>query len=200
METEVLDTSEDGLCRAASLLKAGRLVAFPTETVYGLGARWDDEGAVARLRRVKDRPEGKPFAALIASPEDASRYARLGPGAAALAERFWPGPLTLVLPGGSGGEVGLRCPDCRVTRRLVALTGCPVAAPSANPGGEPPALSAEEVLRAFQGRIAAVVDGGPAALGRASTVIRLRGDEVEILREGALPPSDVRAVVRDAAR
>ncbi len=200
METEVLDTGEAGLRRAALLLRSGRLVAFPTETVYGLGARRGDEEAVERLRRVKHRAAGKPFAALISSPEDASRHGQPGGAGARLAERFWPGPLTLVLPGASGEQVGLRCPDCDVTRRLIRMVGCPVVASSANLSGRPPALCAEEVLRAFDGQIAAVLDGGRASLGRASTVVRVLGEEVEILREGAVSEADIRAALAGTER
>ncbi len=197
METELLLASEpDDMRRAADLLRRGRIVAFPTETVYGLAARADDAEAVEALRRLKGRPAGKEFTLLIASPADAGTYATLGRAAGLLAERFWPGPLTLVVPARRGGEVGLRCPDCGAARELVRLTAAPLAAPSANLSGEPPALTPAEVLRNFGGRIAAVLDGGPAVLGASSTVVRARGDAVEILRQGALAEADVRAALR----
>ena len=120
------------------------------------------------------------------------RCAAPGPAARRLAERFWPGPLTLVVADGRGGSVGLRCPDLQTARELVRLTGVPVAAPSANPSGRPPATSAEEALRLFEGRIAAVLDGGPARMGVASTVVRALGEGVEVLREGALSEAEVR--------
>jgi len=196
MRTEILlADNPEHLARAAAHLRAGRLVAFPTETVYGLGAGADDADAVAELRRVKGRPEGKPFALLIADPADTNRYAVPGPAARKLAARFWPGPLTLVVPDGRGGEVGLRCPALEATRELVRLTGAPIAAPSANRSGGAPARTAEEALEAFGGLIAAVLDGGPARMGVASTVVRATADAVEILREGALNEQEVRAAL-----
>jgi L-threonylcarbamoyladenylate synthase len=182
--------------RAAELLRCGRLVAFPTETVYGLGARADDAEAVAALVRVKVRPAEKRLTILIPDPEHCRRYAApLDPKAAALAKAFWPGPLTLVVPDGSGGDVGLRCPDCEVTRRLLRAAGVPVVAPSANLSGLPPARTAGEVLAAFDGRIAAVLDGGSTRIGLPSTVVQVRAQEVRILRAGALREEDVQAAL-----
>ncbi len=198
MRTELLQAADpEHLARAAEHLRAGRLVAFPTETVYGLGVRGDDEAAVAELRRVKGRPEGKPFALLVADPADMERWAAPGPGARRLAARFWPGPLTLVVPDGRGGQVGLRCPALEAAQELVRLTGAPVAAPSANPSGRPPATNAREALAYFEGRIAAVLDGGPARMGVASTVVRVEGDSIDILREGALSEAEVRRALEE---
>ncbi len=197
METEHLDAGQDAdVARAAELLRQGLIVAFPTETVYGLGARADSQAALAELRRIKQRPVGKKFALLVASAEQARAWGELDDAAGRLAERFWPGPLTLVIPDGQGGQVGLRCPDCEVTRRMLRLTGVPVAAPSANVSGQQPARSAEEVLEVFEGRIAAVLDGGPVRLGVASTVVRVAGGSVHLLREGALATAAVMDVVR----
>jgi L-threonylcarbamoyladenylate synthase len=140
---------------------------------------------------------GKKFALLVASLEQAASWGELNGDARRLAEHFWPGPLTLVVPDGKGGDVGLRCPDCTVTRRLVGLTGVPVAAPSANLSGQPPACSAQEVLDVFGGRIAAVLDGGPARLGTASTVVRVAEGSSRLLREGALAADALAAVVTD---
>jgi L-threonylcarbamoyladenylate synthase len=197
METELLQaTSPEQLARAAALLREGRVVAFPTETVYGLGACADNADAVAELARLKHRPKGKRFALLIASPQELRRCGEPGPEAQALADAFWPGPLTLVIPDGRGGDVGLRCPDCAVTRELLRQVGTAVAAPSANLSGQPPALTAKDVLEAFGGQVAAVLDGGPARLGMASTVVRALDGEIEVLREGTLPAD----AIRDAAR
>jgi len=197
MFTVVLNARKDEDIRAAGLLlREGQLVAFPTETVYGLGARADDDVAVGELLRVKNRPPDKKLTILIASPEDCALHAApLGRCAAALAEAFWPGPLTLVVPDASGGEVGLRCPDCEVTRRLLGEAGVPVVAPSANVTGAPPATSAGEVLSVFDGRIAAVLDGGPARLGLPSTVVRVRGEQVDVLRAGAISEERIGAAL-----
>lgn len=200
MQTLVLKAAEPEEVRAAArLLREGRLVAFPTETVYGLGARRDDERALQRLYEVKGRPRDKKLAVLVADPVDAERYTGSLVGAAAtLAEHFWPGPLTLVVPDGRGGTVGLRCPRCEPTREMLRKTRVPVAAPSANLSGEPPALRAEEVMEVFKGRIAAVLDGGEAPLGVASTVVRIRGDGADILREGAVKGRQIEEVLRAA--
>jgi len=196
VETEILQADDpQHLARAAAHLRAGRLVAFPTETVYGLGARADDERAVARLRQVKGRPADRPFSLLIAAPEEMARWAAPGALARRLADRFWPGPLTLVVPDGRGGDVGLRCPALECTRELVRLTGAPLAAPSANLSGQPPALDARQVLGDFNGRIAAVLDGGPVRMGVASTVVRVVEQEVEVLRQGALPEAQILAAL-----
>ncbi|KPK65014.1 MAG: hypothetical protein AMK73_04240 [Planctomycetes bacterium SM23_32] len=195
--TELLDGgAPEHVARAAVLLCRGLVVAFPTETVYGLGARADDARAVARLARLKERPAGKPFTLLFASPEEALAAGVPGRAARALAEAFWPGPLTLVIRDGRGGDVGLRCPDCELTRRVLRLVGAAVAAPSANVSGGEPARSARDVLAVFEGRIAAVLDGGSAPLGVPSTVVRALDDEAEVLREGAVSEARIRAVLR----
>jgi L-threonylcarbamoyladenylate synthase len=197
MATRLLDARlEEHVRTAAELLRAGELVAFPTETVYGLGARADCERAVLALRKVKRRPAEKHFTILLARPGDWQGYApELSPAACTLVEAFWPGPLTLVVPGGGGKEVGLRCPDCEATRRMLELAQVPVVAPSANVSGEPPALSAVEVLRTLGGLIAAVLDGGAAPLGVPSTVVRAGSGGIEVLREGALSRAEIEAAL-----
>ncbi len=197
MRTEELSaTDARDVARAAALLREGRVVAFPTETVYGLGARADDDGALAELRRLKWRPEQKRFALLVASAEDLNTYAQPDGRARRLAHRFWPGPLTLVVPDGRDGDVGLRCPDMEVTRQLLRLAGCPVAATSANRSGEAPAGDAQQVLDCFAGELAAVVDGGPVRVGVASTVVRLTGQGLEVLRRGPIAEQELRAALR----
>ena len=197
--THVLEAGRpDDVALAARLLREGRIVAFPTETVYGLGVRGDYPAAVERLYELKGRPREKRFVLLIASAEEMERHAAPGALAGRLARAFWPGPLTLVLPDGRGGTVGLRCTDHEAARELVRLAGAPVAAPSANMSGEPPALSAEEVLRAFAGRIAAVLDGGPARIGEPSSVVRIIGNELEVLRHGAIGEAALRAAAGEA--
>ena len=194
MNTQIITTQ---LSAAAEILRHGGLVAVPTETVYGLAANGMDPAAVARIYQVKGRPEAKPLSLMV---RDASAMARccvdVPQAAYALADRFWPGPLTIVLRAGdavpelvrAGGEtVGLRCPDHPVTLELLRLAGTPLAAPSANPSGEPSPGTADEVLRYFNGRIDAVIDGGACALGRESTVADLSQTPYRILRVGALP-------------
>jgi len=197
MGTEILQADKpDGLAHAADLLRAGRIVAFPTETVYGLGARADDPEAVTQLRRIKRRGAEKPFSLLLADPQDAEHRGVMDARARALAESFWPGPLTLVVPDGKGGTVGLRCPGCDVARQLVSLVGVPLAAPSANLSGRAPARTAQEVMETLRGKIAAVLDGGETPGGRASTVVSLCGDDLEILRRGPVAEAQLRAALK----
>jgi L-threonylcarbamoyladenylate synthase len=197
LDTERLSGDDpDDVRRAAQLLRAGCVVAFPTETVYGLGVRADDAEALAELAVLKDRPEGKEFARLVPDAFAARAWGRFDAAAGALADAFWPGPLTLVLPARGGGEVGLRCPDCDVTRRMLALVGTAVAAPSANVSGNPPARDVTDVLAAFDGRISAVLDGGPARIGKASTVVRVRDGKLETLRPGTIGRMAMRRALR----
>jgi L-threonylcarbamoyladenylate synthase len=197
MHTRLLDSRRaEDVRLAAGLLRCGQVVAFPTETVYGLGARADDERAIDALCDLKARPREKKLTILIPDPDACRRHAApLSAEAGALAAAFWPGPLTLVVPDGRGGCVGLRCPDLPVTRRMLRLAGAPVAAPSANLSGQAPATTAEGVMRVFGGRISAVLDGGPAGLKVASTVVRVDADGVEVLREGALSEGQIREAV-----
>lgn len=187
----------DDFTRAAELLRAGGLVAVPTETVYGLAANGLDADAVARVYAVKGRPADKPLSLLV---PDAGALARccteVPPAAETLARRFWPGPLTLVLPAreeipaavrANGATVGLRCPDHGATLEILRRVGLPLAAPSANPSGAPSPKTAAEVLRYFDGAIDAVVDGGACGLGRESTVVDLAQTPYRVLRAGALP-------------
>lgn len=200
-------TSTD-FAAVAEILEHGGLAALPTETVYGLAADAANETAVERLYQVKGRPEAKPLSLLVSGPEalDAN-CAPVPEGARALARRFWPGPLTLVLPSRkleapavrAGGEtLGLRCPDHPLTLEVLQRLGRPVAAPSANRSGEPSPKTAQAVLDVFDGRIDAVLDGGPCELGRESTVLDMSAAPYRILRQGALPAEDIAGALRDA--
>lgn len=191
---------------AAEMLRAGGLVAVPTETVYGLAGNGLSEPAVEEIYRVKGRPEQKPLSLMVPGPEAIDRYCMHVPEAArTLAEAFWPGPLTIVLQAkdlvpaivrAGGSTVGLRCPDHPLTLALLKACGVPLAAPSANPSGQPSPRTAEEVAAYFDGKIAGILDGGPCGLGRESTIIDMSGAPYRILRQGALPESDIRMVLR----
>jgi L-threonylcarbamoyladenylate synthase len=167
---------------------AGGIVVFPTETVYGLAVRADDAGARARLRRLKGRPDGKPFQLIVSGVRRAKALCDTFPAEAGkLARAFWPGPLTLVLKSRGRRWIGVRLPDHPVARRLAELCGGAMIATSANRSGRPPARTANEALRGLARGVALALDGGPAALGRASTVVKCDGSRVIILREGAVP-------------
>lgn len=175
---------------AAQAFARGGLVAFPTETVYGVGARGDLPGAMARLRVLKQRPDSEHFTLHIGSPAglDLGRL-RVSDAARRLMDRFWPGPLTLILPlvGGSG-TMGVRYPAHPVAQALLNAAGGPVYAASANPRGRPPPTSAAEVLACFPGGagIDCLVDGGRSQIRQASTLVRVEGEAWTVLREGLL--------------
>ncbi|MEE4300489.1 MAG: L-threonylcarbamoyladenylate synthase [Pseudomonadales bacterium] len=205
--TERLDGAvEADLDRAAMLLRAGQLVAFPTETVYGLGADGLDGAAAARIFEAKGRPADNPLILHVATFEAALALWRPSAQEAArarsLADAFWPGPLTLVLPAVAGvpgvvraglDTVAVRMPDHPLALALIERVDRPLAAPSANRSGRPSPTTADHVLRTLDGRIAAVLDGGPTRVGVESTVADLRDGRVAILREGAI----TRAMLED---
>ena len=185
---------------AAAVLRGGGLVAFPTETVYGLGADATSPAAIERLNRVKGRPPEKPYSLHIYTAEQIQPFvANIPPAARRLMDRFWPGPLTLVLPADRGGSVGFRLPDHPVALAFLQACGVPVAAPSANRSGAPPPTDAREVLAALDGDIECVLDAGPTRFGRESTVVEVLPDRLEIRREGAVPAEAVLAAARDGA-
>jgi L-threonylcarbamoyladenylate synthase len=196
--TERLRAEEAGLARAAALLAAGQVVAFPTETVYGLGADACSDAAVGAVFAAKDRPRFNPLIVHLAAADAARPLAETGDLAERLMAAFWPGPLTLVLPLRPGAglsplvtaglpSVALRVPGPDLARRLIARAGCPVAAPSANPSGRISPTSAAHVLAGLDGRIAAVLDGGPCAVGVESTILDLTDPATPVLlRPGGL--------------
>ncbi|MEK7879807.1 MAG: L-threonylcarbamoyladenylate synthase [candidate division NC10 bacterium] len=188
------------LQEAASSLRQGKLVGFPTETFYGLGANAMDREAVARVFRVKGRAESKPLLILVDSVRMAESLAlELSDIARTLMATYWPGPLTLVfrasaeLPpalGAGAGTVGMRMPGHPVALALVRAAGFPVTAPSANPSGEEPPTTAEAVRRFFDGKIELILDGGPTAGGRPSTVLDLSVSPPRLIRHGVVELSD----------
>ena len=192
----------DNIARAAEVIRAGGLVAVPTETVYGLAGNGMDPAAVERIYEVKGRPAVKPLSLMVPGPGALDKYGRNVPrGAYVLAEAFWPGPLTIVVEAipeipaivlAGGATVGLRCPDSPKTLELLRLAGLPLAAPSANPSGAPSPKTAEDVLGYFDGQIEAVIDGGPCGIGTESTIIDLSASPYRILRQGAQPEMDIR--------
>lgn len=195
----------DIIAEAAAHLRAGHLVAFPTETVYGLGANALDPEAVARIYAAKGRPSYNPLIVHLASAGDASQVASAWPDAAArLSEAFWPGPLTLVVPrrdevpdAVSAGlpTVGVRVPAHPVAHALLVAAGVPVAAPSANRSTELSPTRARHVERALGERVAMILDGGPTTVGIESTVVDVTGTTPVLLRPGGLSRQAIEAVV-----
>lgn len=197
MDTVLLSDNGSDLLKAAELIKCGEVVGIPTETVYGLGADASNEEAVRKVFEAKGRPADNPLIVHLADFSQAKDYTSSIPKLAyRLAERFCPGPLTIVLPKNdripmvtSGGldTVGIRVPSHPVMHRIIELSGRPIAAPSANTSGYPSPTSAQHVMRDMSGRIAAVVDGGSSQFGVESTVIAIEGeDSVRILRPGCV--------------
>lgn len=203
--TETLPADDAGIARAAALLREGRLVAFPTETVYGLGGDATDDHAVATIFQAKGRPRFNPLIVHLPGLEEAARIAVFDDRARAVAGAFWPGPLTLVLPLREGAgisplvtaglpTVAIRVPAHPVARALLRATGRPVAAPSANPSGRVSPTRAAHVLDGLAGRIAAVVDGGACAVGVESTILGLDGAP-RLLRPGGIPAEALEAAL-----
>lgn len=197
METLRLPADDAGLARAAALIRAGDVVAVPTETVYGLAADAGSGAAVARIYAAKRRPAFNPLIVHVADRAAAARIARFTPAADALARAFWPGPLTLVLPlrpdapiaalASAGlSTIALRVPAHPVMRALIAAAGCPLAAPSANASGRISATAADHVLATLAGRIALVLDGGETTHGLESTIVAPEADRLRLLRPGPI--------------
>ncbi|MFT3916637.1 MAG: L-threonylcarbamoyladenylate synthase [Anaeromyxobacteraceae bacterium] len=205
MRTERLRPDPAGLARAAAILARGGLVAFPTETVYGLGALALDPLAVRAIYAAKGRPATNPVIVHVPGAHEAAALAAAWPEAAArLAARFWPGPLTFVVPRGpgvpdevtaGGPTVGLRAPAHPVAEALLRAVGAPIAAPSANASEHVSPTTAEHVLADLDGRIDAVLDGGACPVGIESTVLSLAGDAPRVLRPGALSRDDLAAAL-----
>lgn len=187
---------DDTLTEAAQILREGGLVAFPTETVYGLGANALDETAAKKIYAAKGRPSDNPLIAHISSMEELEPLVAVVSGAGKkLAEAFWPGPLTLVFPksdrvpyGTTGGleTVAVRMPSDPVAHRLIQLAGVPIAAPSANTSGRPSPTRAEHVWQDMNGKIEMIIDGGPVGIGVESTIVDVSGPKPVLLRPGAV--------------
>jgi L-threonylcarbamoyladenylate synthase len=205
-KTEILLPDPAGIARAAAILRRGGLVALPTETVYGLAADATDDRAVAGIYAAKGRPAFNPLIVHVTSAAAAAAIAVFSPAAERLAAAFWPGPLTFVLPLRQAAgiaplataglpTVALRVPDHPVAQAVLAATGRPLAAPSANPSGRISPTTAAHVLTGLAGRIDAVIDGGPTAVGVESTIVDLSGDAPRLLRPGGLPAEAIAAAL-----
>ena len=196
---------EDQITAAADILRQGGLVAIPTETVYGLGANALDEAAVHKIFEAKGRPQDNPLIIHVPGPQWLPRYCEdVPPLAYTLARKFWPGPLTMILkrkkvvPDATTAgldTVGVRCPDHQVTLAIIREAGVPIAAPSANTSGRPSCTCAADCLEDMEGKIDAVVDGGPCQVGVESTIVDLTCDPPRLLRPGGMPLEALEEVV-----
>lgn len=196
-----LSASEPELIRAGEVIRRGGLVIFPTETVYGLGADGTSADACKKIYEAKGRPSDNPLIIHIAKPSDAEDYVYTGELYYRLAERFMPGPLTVIMRAKDTvpketraglPSVAVRCPENPIARRLIELSGVPIAAPSANLSGTPSPTSAEHVIADMQGRVDIIIDGGECAFGLESTIVKIEDDgSLTLLRPGKITPEEL---------
>ena len=209
METKLLRETEQDIQEAAAILRAGGLVGIPTETVYGLGANGLDSSAVGKIFAAKGRPQDNPLILHVPDASWLARYCREVPDSAyTLAERFWPGPLTMILPrkdvvpdAVTAGldTVGIRCPNHPVTLAIIRAADVPVAAPSGNTSGRPSPTCAAHMVEDMAGKIDAIVDGGPCGVGVESTIIDLTCTPPRLLRPGGLQLEALEEVLGEVA-
>ncbi len=211
MQTAVFKPDQYGIQRAATVLREGGLVAFPTETVFGLGADACSVSAVAKIYAAKGRPPTNPLIVHVAEIQDAEKIVDLDAYARRLADAFWPGPITLVLParpnagvaanaGAGQPTLGVRIPSNSVAQRLLREFGGPIAAPSANRSNKVSPTRAAHVLRDMDGAIEALLDGGDCHLGLESTILAPSGDGMVLLRPGAVSIEQIQQVLGAAPR
>jgi L-threonylcarbamoyladenylate synthase len=205
-QTQRLSANESGIAAAAELLRAGGLVALPTETVYGLAADASDDRAVASIYAAKERPSFNPLISHLPDVDAARRQGLFDAPALALAKAFWPGPLTLVVPASGSctvcslaraglDSVALRVPSHPVARAVLQVAGRPIAAPSANRSGRVSPTQADHVLADLEGRIDAVLDAGPTAVGVESSIVACLGGAPRLLRPGGVPRAALEAAI-----
>lgn len=204
MQTEILQPTSENLIRAAEFIKRGELVAFPTETVYGLGADGLNVDACRKIFTAKGRPSDKPLSLHVASLEMVERVAQVSAQAEKLFAAFCPGALTIILPKNKivpdfvmcgRSSVGIRFPANDVALSLIRLSGTPIAAPSANLSNLPPPKTAQEVFDNLSGRVEIILDGGQCEFGISSTIIDLTTSEPQILRHGAIAAEKILEVL-----
>lgn len=202
-ETQVISEQENGSISAAvQQLLGGNLVAIPTETVYGLAADATESSAVQQIYAVKGRPSFNPLICHVADKAMASAYVKISPVAEKLMAKYWPGPLTLVLPAHPDSAIApevsagldtlaVRCPAKDTTRAIISGLGRPIAAPSANPSGKLSPTSADDVMAGLGGAIPLVIDAGDAPVGIESTIVGVRGEKLYLLRPGTITADDI---------
>ncbi len=206
VDPEKIESSENDIKNAAEIIKSGGLVAFPTETVYGLGGDGTNPDAARKIYSAKGRPSDNPLIIHIANPSDAEKYTFTNETYYKLAERFMPGPLTVVMKAkdsvpketrGGLDTVAVRCPSHPVAHRLIELSDRPIAAPSANLSGSPSPTSAHHVIDDMQGRVDMIIDGGDCEIGLESTIVKLEDDgSLLLLRPGRITLSELACVAQ----
>jgi len=203
IKTDGISIDCNDLNMAAKIIREGGLVVFPTETVYGLGGDATNASAAKKIYAAKGRPSDNPLIIHIAKPEDAEKYAFTSEVYYKLAKSFMPGPLTVILPkkdiipfSVTGGldSVAVRCPSHPIASKLIEATGVPLAAPSANLSGKPSPTCARHVIEDLCGRVDAIIDGGDSEIGLESTIVKLDGDSLTLLRPGAITADALRCI------
>jgi len=192
---EILKANDAGYLKAAELLRAGALVALPTDTVYGLAGLASNQNAIAEIYAVKNRPKHKALSVIVFAPKHARRLVKISPLAQALMDAFWPGALTLVLPAFKDvPTLAVRCPDIGWARGFldVGFEG-PLVLPSANLSGKPAPVTAAQTADAIGDKIPLILDGGTCKRGKESTIIAVDGDRARLLRVGAISPQRLAA-------
>jgi len=206
MRTQLLQADADSIALGAELLRKGEVVGFPTETVYGLGADALNSNAVHAIFAAKNRPADNPLIVHISAFSEMEPLCHINDMAVKLADAFWPGPLTMILPRkdiipdvvtAGLDSVAIRMPSHPVAQQLIAQSGCPVAAPSANRSGRPSPTAAAHVFEDMEGIIPLIIDGGPCSVGVESTVVSLTGPVAVVLRPGGITPDMIAAVLGD---
>ncbi len=181
------DTYRENIKIATKALLSGSIVAFPTETVYGLGVCADNNAAIDNLYSVKQRPRDKKLSIMIAEPDDVTKHVKhISPIARRLISSFWPGPLTIIFDLSGNRTLGIRNSSNRVVRDLINTAGKSIVSTSANISGRPPATDAQLVISIFSDKVDVVLDGGTAEGGRPSTVVKILDDTFEIIRHGVI--------------
>ena len=193
------------LKKAAELIKQGKIVVFPTETVYGIGTNGLDEQAVKKLYNVKQRPLNKPISLLVSNMEMVTQIAKdITETEYKIMEKFFPGPLTIILkkqeivPGivtAGGDTVGVRMPSGEIARKLVEAAGVPIAAPSANITGEPSGTNLQNIKKYFEDNVDFYIDGGQSEIGLASTIVQVIDGKPQILRQGSITLEQINEIL-----
>ena len=205
MKTEILQPTEENLKIAGELIRSGELVAFPTETVYGLGADGLNFSARQKIYKAKGRPSDKPLTLHVANLNQVEQVAKISSLAEKLFKKFCPGPLTVILPKqknlpdfATGGldSVGIRFPDNQIALNFIKISDRLIAAPSANISGKNPPKSAEEVFENLQGKVKIILDGGACKFGKSSTIIDISQDCPKILRQGSISEKEILEVLK----
>jgi len=196
VKLDYLNIKEELIREAVDILKSGGLVIIPTETVYGIAADALNKKAIGRLYEIKKRPEDKPFSIAIDRKDRVEELAREVPLAAyKIINKFWPGPLTLILKGINQPSVGLRMPDDEIALKIITGLNCPVALPSANLSGKPAPQGFEEAIKDLNGLVELAIDAGPVKLGTESSIVDFTVEPMQILRAGAINKEEINKVI-----